>query len=62
MSINICSQNQFVKDIFRFIMSYRFQIQCLILCTVPFSKTVFLLIIFGNRKRWNRGVVNGMQH
>ena len=26
------------------------------------SKTAFLLIIFGNRKRWNRGMVNGMQH
>ena len=26
------------------------------------TKTVFLLIIFGNRKRWNRGIVNGMQH
>ena len=25
-------------------------------------QTVFLLIIFGNRKRWNRGIVNGMQH
>ena len=26
------------------------------------TKTAFLLIIFGNRKRWNRGIVNGMQH
>ena len=24
--------------------------------------TAFLLIIFGNRKKWNRGIVNGMQH
>ena len=24
-------------------------------------KTAFFLIIFGNRKRWNRGIVNGMQ-
>ena len=26
------------------------------------TKTAFLLIIFENRKRWNRGIVNGMQH
>ena len=26
------------------------------------TKTVFLLIIFWNRKRWNRGIVNGTQH
>ena len=26
------------------------------------SKTAFLLIVFGNRKKWNRGIVNGMQH
>ena len=25
-------------------------------------KNAFLLIIFGNKKRWNRGIVNGMQH
>ena len=27
-----------------------------------FSKTAFLLIIFGNSKRWNSGIMNGMQH
>ena len=26
------------------------------------TKTVFLLIIFWNRKTWDRGTVNGMQH
>ena len=26
------------------------------------TKTAFLLIIFGNRKRWNRGIINGMQY
>ena len=26
------------------------------------SKTTFLLIIFGNKKRWNIRIVNGMQH
>ena len=25
------------------------------------TETAFLLIIFRNRKRWNRGIVNGMQ-
>ena len=26
------------------------------------TKTAFLLIIFRNRQRWNRRIVNGMQH
>ena len=25
-------------------------------------KTAFLLIVFRNRKRWNRKIVNGRQH
>ena len=40
-----------------FIMSFRFlKLMCFIF------KTVFLSIIFGNRKRWNKGIVNEMQH
>ena len=30
--------------------------------TIGLNKTAFLLIIFGNRRRWNRGIVNEMQH
>ena len=29
-----------------------------VVCEKIFTKTAYLLIIFGNRKRWNSGIVN----
>ena len=38
----------------------RFETSCVLHQNKP--QTAFLLIIFRNRKRWSRGIVNGMQH